>query len=74
MIIVVAITNISALIFTDINIINTLRYWRIAFLLSAAVAGLLGLFVAVVVFVWGTFTIRFIGTHEEYSKIDCKKI
>jgi len=30
--------------------------------------------VAVVVFVWGTFTIRFIGTHEEYSKIDCKKI
>jgi mRNA interferase HigB len=30
--------------------------------------------VAVVVFVAGTLSIRFIGTHEEYSKIDCKKI
>ena len=30
--------------------------------------------VAVVIFVAGTFTVRFVGTHEEYSKIDCKKI
>ena len=30
--------------------------------------------VAVVVFVGRTLTIRFIGTHEEYDKIDCKKI
>ena len=30
--------------------------------------------VAVVVFIAGTLTIRFIGTHEEYNRIDCKKI
>jgi len=30
--------------------------------------------VAVVMFVEGTLTIRFIGTHEEYNKIDCKTI
>ena len=30
--------------------------------------------VAVVVFVAGTFTIRFIGTHEEYNIINCKTI
>ena len=30
--------------------------------------------VAVVVFVAESFTIRFIGTHEEYNKIDCKTI
>ena len=30
--------------------------------------------VAVVVFIGETLTIRFIGTHEEYNKIDCKNI
>jgi mRNA interferase HigB len=30
--------------------------------------------VAVVMFVEKTLKIRFIGTHEEYSKIDCKTI
>ena len=30
--------------------------------------------VAVVLFIGGTITIRFIGTHEEYNKIDCKNI
>ena len=30
--------------------------------------------VAVVIFIEGIITIRFIGTHEEYEKIDCKTI
>ena len=30
--------------------------------------------IAVVVFIGEVFTVRFIGTHAEYSKIDAKKI
>ncbi|KAA6316943.1 mRNA interferase HigB [termite gut metagenome] len=30
--------------------------------------------VAVVVFINGTMEIRFIGTHDEYGKIDCSEI
>ena len=30
--------------------------------------------VAVVIFFEGTVSIRYIGTHDEYSKIDCKTI
>ncbi len=30
--------------------------------------------VAVVVFIAGILAIRFVGTHEEYNKVDCKTI
>jgi len=30
--------------------------------------------VAVIIFVGGVFSIRFVGTHAEYSKIDAKQI
>jgi len=30
--------------------------------------------IAVIIFVGGVFSIRFIGTHAEYSKIDAKQI
>ncbi len=30
--------------------------------------------IAIIIFVGGVFSIRFVGTHAEYSKIDAKKI
>ncbi len=46
MIIVIAITTISGLMFSDLNMLNALRHWRIIFLVLAAVSGLIGLGVA----------------------------
>ena len=41
-IIIVAITSISGLLFTDIDFINALRTWRIIFIFFSAFAGLIG--------------------------------
>ena len=46
MIIVIAITTISGLMFADINMSNALRIWRLIFLLLAAISGLIGIGIA----------------------------
>ena len=51
MIIVIAITMISGLMFSDINILNTLRTWRIIFLFFASISGIFGIGVALMFFV-----------------------
>ena len=50
-IIVIAITMISGLMFSDINILNTLRTWRIIFLFFASISGIFGIGVALMFFV-----------------------
>lgn len=47
MIIVIAITTISGLIFSEINMANALRTWRIIFLLFASLGGLIGISIAI---------------------------
>ncbi len=47
MIIVIAITTISGLMFTDISMANALRSWRIIFLIFASISGLVGVGIAV---------------------------
>lgn len=51
MIIVVALTMISGLTFSDINLINGLRKWRIIFMLLASLSGLVGIAIASTLFV-----------------------
>lgn len=50
MIIVIAITTISGLLFNDINMANALRTWRIIFMLFASIIGLLGIGICMVIF------------------------
>lgn len=51
MIIVVAITFIASLIFTDLDIINAIRYWRFLFLLFVSFFGIYGLFLCFFIFI-----------------------
>lgn len=50
-IIVVAITSICGLLFTDIDFVNAIRIWRLIFILFATLAGLIGIVVAGIIFI-----------------------
>lgn len=58
MIIVVAITTISGLIFSDINMVSALRTWRIIFLIFASCAGLLGVAISFFIFIFKIVSIN----------------
>lgn len=49
-IIIVAITSISELVFYDVDIINALREWRILFIIASLLLGLMGFVVASIIF------------------------
>lgn len=50
MIIIVSITAISALPFTEPELINGLRWWRLAFMISASLLGLVGVNLMLIIF------------------------
>lgn len=56
-IIVVAITSISGLLFTDIDFVNAIRWWRFIFLFLASVSGLIGVVLAGIIFINGLASI-----------------
>ena len=51
MIIVVALTTISGLTFSDINVVNALRKWRAIYMIFASLCGLIGMAMATILFV-----------------------
>lgn len=50
-IIVVAITSISGLLFTDIDFVNAIRWWRLIFIIFSSLAGLIGFVIATIIFI-----------------------
>lgn len=50
-VIIVAITAISGLLYTDIDFVNATRFWRIIFIFASMTAGLIGFVVALILFV-----------------------
>ena len=60
-IIIVAITSISELVFYDIDMINALRTWRIIFILFSLFMGLIGFFIALFIFIIRLVSLESLG-------------
>ena len=50
-IIVVAITSVSGLLFTDIDVVNGIRIWRFIFIIASTAMGLIGLVITTIMFI-----------------------
>ena len=61
-IIVVAITSISELVFYDIDVIDAIREWRILFIIAATFMGLIGFVAVFIIFVAKLASLECLGT------------
>lgn len=61
-VIVVAMTSISGFLFTDIDFINALRFWRVIFLIASAIMGLVGFVVIGIIFLTKICSLEIMGT------------
>lgn len=50
-VIIVAITAISGLLYTDIDFVNATRFWRFFFIFASMIAGLVGFVIASIIFI-----------------------
>ena len=60
-IIVVAITSISGLLFSDIDMINGIRFWRLIFILFSSFLGIIGFTLCLMIFVIELAQIKTLG-------------
>jgi len=60
-VIIVAITSIGGLLFTDVDVINSIRLWRIIFILAATMLGLIGIVIAGFIFITRLASINELG-------------
>lgn len=60
-VIIVAITSIGGLLFTDVDVINSIRLWRIIFIVAASLLGLIGIVIAGFIFITRLASINTLG-------------
>ena len=60
-VIIVAISAITGLLFTDIDFINALRFWKFLFLFFSTIMGLIGFVVALLIFITKLSSIEVLG-------------
>lgn len=60
-IIVVAFTSISGLLYTDVDFINGIRWWRLIFIFFSTILGFIGLIIAFLIFVVKLCSIEYLN-------------
>lgn len=60
-VIIVAITSIGGLLFSDIDVINSIRLWRIIFILAASLLGMIGIVIAGFILITRLSSINVLG-------------
>lgn len=60
-IIVVAFTSISGLLYTDVDFINGIRWWRIIFIFFSTILGFIGLIIALLIFIVKLCSIEYLN-------------
>ena len=72
-VIIVAISAITGLLFTDIDFINALRFWKFLFLFFSTVMGLIGFVVALLIFLTKLCSIEVLGIpYTDYLNMSIK--
>lgn len=61
-VIIVAITSISGLVFSDIDFVDAIRWWRFIFIIGACFLGLVGVAITGIIFITKLSSIECLGT------------
>lgn len=61
-VIVIAATSVSGLLFTDIDVVNAIRIWRFIFIIAATLLGLIGVLIAGFMFITKLASIEYLDT------------
>lgn len=61
-VIIIAITSICGLLFTDVDFINALRWWRIYFIFCASLMGIVGIVAGGIIFIGKLASLECLGT------------
>lgn len=61
-VIVIALTSVSGLLFTDVDVVNAIRIWRFIFIIAATLLGLIGLLIAGLMFITKLASIEYLDT------------
>lgn len=61
-VIIIAITSICGLLFTDVDFVNSLRFWRIFFVFCATIMGIVGIVAGGIIFITKLASLECMGT------------